>query len=51
MASPEPRRDFNGNDVLWEIGRVVVAYRAPLSNEKPSAMTQHDEGGQVKGVL
>jgi len=51
MANPEPWRYFYGNEVLWEFGGFIEAYGAPLSDNKPPAVAQHDERGQGKGVL
>jgi len=51
MANPETWRYFDSKKVLWKLGRFVEAYGASLSDDKPPATVQHDEGGQAKGVL
>ena len=51
VASPEPWRYSNGSEIHRNNGGFIGAYGASLSNDKPSATTQHDVGGQRKGVL
>ena len=50
-ANPGPRRYIDGNEIIWKTGRFFKAYGAPLSDDKPSAMAQHDERWLAKGVL
>ena len=49
--NPEPRRQFDGKKILWQVGRFVGANRTPLSNYKPSVTTQHNVRGRAKGGL
>ena len=51
MANPEPWWYSDGDKVIWELGRFVDTYGAPLSDDEPPAMAQHDDRWQTKGVL
>lgn len=43
-ADPGSWGYFDGNEVVWETRRFIEAYGAPLLDDMPSVMTQHDEG-------